>query len=75
MEAFQQLSIFDLQFDSHSISSQAVLSAHEVRQIKNKLKSGVFNDPVSISSLARRYNVSRTTIRNIRDGKTWSWIE
>lgn len=69
-EIFEQLSVFSQPHVNHTLNSQAVLTAEQVQEIKNKLKR-----EVSISSIATIYKVSRTTIRNIRDGKTWSWID
>lgn len=50
--------------ESHS---QAVLTISQVRSIRNDLEAPGIN----VSKLARDYGVARSTIRAIRDGKTW----
>lgn len=47
----------------------AVLTEADIPIIRQKLAAGI-----SVSAVASRFKVSRTTIRNVRDGKTWSHI-
>ena len=44
------------------------LSETQVRQIRNRTGS-------TISALAREFGVSRATIRDVRDGKSWAHIQ
>jgi len=48
----------------------AQLKGHQVVEIKLLLNSGN-----TIANIARQYNVGESTIRHIRDGKTWKHIQ
>jgi hypothetical protein len=46
------------------------LTESDVREIRKLLKMGV-----KPSKIAKEYGVSNLTIYNIRDGKTWKWLD
>ena len=48
----------------------AVLTEEDVRVIRRRLAEGE-----TMASLGREYGVDLTSIRNIRDRKTWAWVE
>lgn len=50
------------------------LTEQQAREIKSILALGV-SSYGSILELARRFNVSDTAIRLIRNGKNWAWLE
>jgi DNA invertase Pin-like site-specific DNA recombinase len=55
-------------FDT-TIRHRAKLTEDQVREIRHLLKAGH-----SQGGIAKRFDVVRTTIRDITTGRTWGWL-
>ena len=52
-------------------ATSAKLNEHQVRDIKELLRQG----ELSLVAIGNIYGVNESTIRKIRDGITWSWVQ
>ena len=51
------------------------LDEGQAREIKARLAAGIAGAPVRLTVLAAEYGVSGSTVRAIRDGRAWGWLE
>ena len=56
--------------DSLNYSKAVKLTENDVREIKTYLK----NNSLTIDELSKKYNISKTAVKNMKDGKRWNHV-